>query len=145
MMVLQKRLGAITSPLGDKHDEIPGPSISTYFVATKVAPAEGSDKEELSVGCMDVEERENDTLPVLQNDENADPLVSMPNAVAKADIFETSAATVSSASPYAGIDSCAKHVERRPYIGAVLVSVNGVRIQVGIVHLVSCRGSYNNI
>ncbi len=153
--MLRKRLGAITPSSGDnlqcssrsagEDRKTTVPNISTDLVTTNVtkvaAPAaEASSKEESSNGCINVE-CENTMLPLLKNEDSNKPPVSTPAAVAKAEVLETSAATVSSASPYVGIDSCAKQVERRPCIGAVLVSVNGVRIQVGIAHLVSCNSN----
>ncbi len=149
--MLRKRLGTITTPSGDnlqcssrsagEDREMSVPNISTDLVTTKVAAAEASGKEESSNGCINVEERESTMLPLLKKDDNNMPPVSTSAAVAKAEVLGTSAATVSSASPYVSIDSCAKQVERRPCIGAVLVSVNGVRIQVGTVHLVSCTSN----
>ncbi len=128
-----------------------GISTDLVTVTNRVSSrAVGSSKEESNVINNTGEECENGLMPLhsllsLKDVDDQAP-VCTPVAVARAEVSQHSAgtstataengvsqpfATVRSALPHVGVDSCAKQAERRPCIGAVLVSVNGVRIQVG--------------
>ncbi len=88
---------------GDDDDQAPPP------IYTPVAVARAAEVSQRSAGTC-----------IASTSEDGNDSVSQPFA------------TVSSgALPHVGVDSRSKQVERRPCIGAVLVSVNGVRIQVG--------------